>query len=368
MRPEELFHNLRMYFTPGIGHITIKRLIRHCGSAEAVYAEKKKALLKIEGINRAVLEKLFVQADNQLIEEEIKRMEKLGIKYCTFHDNEYPVALQHCTDSPFMLFFRGRLPSPHHRIISVVGTRSATEYGKECCNRLIQDFAGHDITIVSGFAYGIDITAHLAAIEHQIETIAVVAHGFGFMYPSLHRKYVSDLLKNGGIITEYPSMVKPDKENFPMRNRIIAGLAEATIVVEASEKGGALITARIANSYHRDVYAFPGRTSDPYSKGCNRLIKNNEAILVESADDILIALGMKLKKKKPAIQSRLFIELDQDEKILVELLQPVDNMGIDDLSLHAGFPSSKTASLLLSLEMKGLIHSIPGKKFKLMGS
>lgn len=364
MQFDDLFYNLRLYFTPGIGHITIKRLLKHCGSAEAVYAEKKKTITRIEGISQTVVDKLFRPPDNQLIEKEIAKMQKLQINYCTFLDTSYPAPLQHCYDSPFMLFYEGKLPSEHHRIVSIVGTRSATEYGKACTNQLINDLAGYDITIVSGLAYGIDITAHLAAVKHDLETIAVVAHGLGYTYPALHKKHLSSILKKGGIITEYPSLIKPDKENFPMRNRIIAGLAEATIVVEASEKGGALITARIANSYNRDVFAFPGRTNDMYSQGCNRLIKNNEATLIESAEDLLVSLGIKKKKKAEVIQSRLFVELDQEEKILLDLLQPVDCLGIDDLSLNAGLPSSKTSALLLSLEMKGLVMSLPGKKYK----
>lgn len=366
---QELFYLLRLYYTPGIGHITIKRLLNACGSAENIFKESKKKLLQIPGISPHIANQIGINIHEKIIEQEINYITKHKIRYCSINDPEYPSALHHCNDGPFLLFYKGQLPASGKRLISVVGTRSATEYGKECCIRLIKSLAEYDqIAIVSGFAYGIDIVAHQAAIEFGLETYAVVGHGFRYVYPALHKKYVPSLIANGGMITELVSVAKPDRENFPKRNRIIAGMSEATIVVEASEKGGALITARIANSYHRDVFAFPGRVTDFYSKGCNILIKNNEAQLVESAEDILTSLGFKKKKKVAAVQSRLFVELEPEEKLLVDVLSNFGEISLDDLSFQADFPVSKTSALLLTLEMKGIVQSLPGKKFRLIGT
>jgi DNA processing protein len=363
---KELYYLLRLYFTPGIGHITIKRLLNACGSAEAIFKESKNSLASIPGISQHAIQQLSLLPNDKLIEQEINYIHKHHIGFCSITDPEYPAALHYCNDGPFLLFYKGRLPAAGKRLISVVGTRSATEYGKECCVQLIKCLAEYDqVAIVSGFAYGIDIIAHQTAIECGIETYAVVGHGFRFVYPSLHRKYIPSLISFGGIITELVSNTKPDKENFPKRNRIIAGMCEATIVVEASEKGGALITARLANKYHRDVFAFPGRVSDTYSRGCNLLIKNNIAHLVENADDILTALGFMKKKKSSVTQTSLFVEMDQEEKKLIDILSNFGEISLDDLSLQAEYPVSKTAALLLTLEMKGVVVSLPGKKFKL---
>jgi len=364
----ELYSLLRLYYTPGVGHITIKRLINACGSAEAIFKESKNRLGSIPGISQNTILQLGLMPNEEMIETEINYIYKNHIGYCSITDPEYPAALHHCNDSPFLLFYKGHMPAAGKRLISVVGTRSATEYGKDCCVRLIKSLAEYEqIAVVSGFAHGIDIVAHQTAVDCGVETYAVVGHGFRFVYPALHRKYIPSLVSSGGMITELVSDAKPDKENFPKRNRIIAGMCEATIVVEASEKGGALITARIANSYHRDVFAFPGRVSDTYSKGCNMLIKNNEAQLVETAQDVLTALGFKKKKKTPVIQSHLFVEMDQEEKTLVDILSNFGEISLDDLSLQAEYPVSKTAALLLTLEMKGAVLSLPGKKFRLAG-
>ncbi|MCX7744954.1 MAG: DNA-processing protein DprA [Flavobacteriales bacterium] len=369
MNLKELFHLLRLYYTPGIGHVTIKRLLNSCGSAENIFKESKNKLLLIPGISPHIVNQIGIPINEKTIEQEINYISKHHIGFCSINDPEYPTALHHCNDAPFLLFYKGKLPSNGKRLISVVGTRSATEYGKDCCVHLIKNFAEYDeIAIVSGFAYGIDIIAHQSAIEYGLETYAVVGHGLRYVYPAMHKKYVSSLVSQGGMLTELVSDAKPDKENFPKRNRIIAGMCEATIVIEASEKGGALITARLANGYHRDVFAFPGRVSDVYSKGCNLLIKNNEAQLVETAEDILVSLGFKKKKKIPAIQSRLFVEMDPDEKLLVDILSNFGEITLDDLSIHAEFPVSKTAALLLTLEMKGVVQNLPGKKFKLTGN
>lgn len=364
----ELYFLLRLYHTPGVGHITIKRLLNACGSAESIFKETKKNLAAIPGINPNTIHQLGLLPNDEMIEQEINYIHKHQIGFCSILDAEYPAALLHCNDGPFLLFYKGKMPAAGKRLISVVGTRSASEYGKECCVSLIKKLAEYEqIAIISGFAYGIDIIAHLTAIDCGLETYAVLGHGFRFVYPSLHRKYIPSLLSSGGLITELVSHAKPDKENFPKRNRIIAGMCEATIVVEASEKGGALITARIANSYHRDVFAFPGRVSDAYSKGCNLLIKNNKAKLIETAEDVLTNLGFKKKKKPSVIQSCLFIEMNQEEKTLVDILAKFSEISLDDLSLLAKFPVSKTSALLLTLEMKGAVNSLPGKKFKLAG-
>ncbi|MDP2888239.1 MAG: DNA-processing protein DprA, partial [Bacteroidota bacterium] len=292
---------------------------------------------------------------------------KNRIKTFFYLDENYPTRLKNCSDAPIILYFRGNANLNGQRIISVVGTRNATNYGKELCDELIRTFSerSYPILVVSGLAYGIDIHAHKACLKYNIPTVGVFAHGLDNIYPALHAPIASKMLEKGGVLTDFISESKIDRQNFLRRNRIIAGLADATIVVESAEKGGALVTADIANSYNRDVFAFPGRSNDPFSKGCNKLIKLNEAVLIENVADIEKAMNWDVKiSSNRVFQTSLFVELTPEEQKLVDLLKGGDRF-VDEITIETQMPMSRVSALLLGLEFKGLIISLPGKMYRL---
>jgi DNA processing protein len=275
--------------------------------------------------------------------------------------------LKGCSDAPIVLYYKGNANLNERRIISVVGTRNATNYGKEICEELIRSFSekSYPILVISGLAYGIDVYAHKACLKYNIPTVGVFAHGLDTIYPSLHAPIASKMLEKGGLISDFISETKIDRPNFLRRNRIIAGLADATIIVESAEKGGALVTADIANSYNRDVFAFPGRCTDMYSRGCNKIIKLNEAILVENQADIEKAMNWDIKvSTNRSYQTSLFIELTPEEQKLIDLLKGGDRF-VDEITIETQISMSKVSALLLGLEFKGMIVSLPGKMYRL---
>jgi DNA processing protein len=365
---EDLNYKIAVTLLPHIGDLSVKKLIAYCGGAKEVFFTKKKDLDKIPGISIHQLEVLTNAKKKEdalnRAEEEIGFMKENDIQALFFLDENYPKRLKHCDDSPIMLYYSGNSDLNCEKVISVVGTRNATDYGKETCARIISEIASHKPLIASGLAYGIDIAAHKSAIVEGLPTVGVVAHGLDRIYPSIHTSTAEKMKLNGGILTDFISQTNPDRENFPKRNRIIAGMADAVLVVEAGIKGGALITADIANSYNRDVFAVPGKIGDVYSIGCNKLIKSNKAALIESGKDIEYILGWEQKKKKN-VQKQLFIELSDDEAKLVDILKEKGSLPIDDLCLIAQFNTSKTSALLLNLEFSGIIKSLPGKIFQL---
>lgn len=280
-------------------------------------------------------------------------------------EDGYPAYLKHCIDSPILLFSQGNIDLNRRRIISIVGTRNITSYGTSFCEQLIEDLAPLDPIIVSGFAYGVDICVQRAAVKHGLQTIGCLAHGLNQIYPKIHEKYVTDINKNGGFFTEFWSTSQPDRENFLKRNRIIAGMGEATIVVESAEKGGSLVTADIANSYNRDVFAVPGRTQDKYSSGCNNLIKHQKAQMLTSAADLIYMMGWELEEKEPvSIQKQLFVDLDDTEKEIYDYLQQGGKQMLDLIALDCKLPIFKVSSTLLNMEMKGVVRPLPGKLFE----
>ncbi len=364
-----LHYKIAITLIPNIGDITGKKLIAYCGGIEAVFKENKKALLKIPGIGLQLVQSIIDNKSNVIkrAEEEVRFIEDKNIKPLFFLDDNYPERLKNCIDGPMMLYFLGNADLNKKRIIAVVGTRNATEYGKELTTNLIQDIVDIDVLVVSGLAYGIDSFAHKAAVQNQVCTVGVLAHGLDRIYPNINRSIADKMLLNGGLVTDFISNTNPDRENFPKRNRIIAGLSDAVIVVEAARKGGALITADIANSYNRDVFAFPGKISDNYSKGCNHYIKTNRAALIESAEDIKYIMGWDDSKecKKPT-QKKLFVELTEEEKIIIDLLEKNGDSGIDFLCINSQMSSSKIATALLNLEFNGMVRSMPGKMYQLI--
>ncbi|MBL7884108.1 MAG: DNA-protecting protein DprA [Bacteroidia bacterium] len=363
---EKLVYKIALSLIPNIGDVLAKRLVAYCGSVEAVFNEKKSALEKIPGIGSFYAAAVINQKVFNRAEEEIKFIEKNKIQSIFYLDSNYPKRLLQCEDGPIMMYFKGEANFNTQKIISVVGTRESTDYGNTICNKLIEDLKELDVLIVSGLAYGIDICAHKAALKNSLPTIGVIAHGLDKIYPAIHKSTADRMLENGGLLTDFTSNTKPNAENFPRRNRIVAGISDATIVIESKKGGGSLITADIANSYNRDVFAFPGRVNDVTSEGCNALIKQNKAALVQSAADIIYLLGWEQKKlKKGNVQKQLFVELKPEEELIINVLKQKESINIDDLCFSAKMPMSKVSSLLLSLEFSGLVKSLPGKVYKL---
>ncbi|MDG1731333.1 MAG: DNA-processing protein DprA [Algibacter sp.] len=367
MTENDLLYTLALQHVPNIGDITAKRLISNCGSAEAVLKEKKQNLLKIDGIGSITISDLFKMHHLKEAENELAFIQANAIKVSYFQDNEYPEKLKHCIDSPILLFQTGQIDLKKPHIISIVGARKITTNGIAFCENLVEQLVPYNPIIVSGFAYGTDITAHKAAMKHNLQTVACLAHGLNQIYPKVHKKYMVDMEKNGGFFSDFWSTDKFDKRNFLKRNRIIAGLSEATIVIESAEKGGSLVTADIAGSYNRDVFAVPGRIADSQSMGCNNLIKYQKAHMCTTPLDVPYILNWELKNnKKPAVQKQLFVELDATEKIIYNYLKENDKQQLDIIALNCEMPIFKVSGTLLNMELKGVIRPLPGKLFEVI--
>jgi DNA processing protein len=364
---ENLAYKIAISLIPGIGSVTARNLIAYVGSVEGVFQEKEKNLMKIPGIGEVNAKRVVRQNVLERAKREIDFILKSQIQTFFYLDDNYPTRLKGCSDAPIILYYKGSANLNERRIISVVGTRNATNYGKEICEELIRNFSekSYRILVVSGLAYGIDVHAHKACLKYNVPTVGVFAHGLDTIYPSLHAPVAAKMLENGGLVSDFISETKIDRANFLRRNRIIAGLADATVIVESAQKGGALVTADIANSYNRDVFAFPGRSTDLYSQGCNKIIKLNEAVLVENQADIEKAMNWDIKVATTcAYQTSLFLEFTTEEQKLVDLLKEGDRF-IDEITVETQLPMSKVSSLLLTLEFKGAIASLPGKMYRL---
>ena len=364
MSDEELYYILALLKVEGVGDIIAKKLISHFGSAQEIFKSNASKLISIDGIGSVMLKNLKDKSVFLKAEQELKFIKENNINTAFYLEDNYPDRLKHCIDGPVLLFSSGNINLKNKRIISIVGTRQITSYGTEFCKKLIADLAPLDPIIISGFAYGVDIVAHQAAMEHNLQTIGVVAHGLNQVYPKTHKKFVAKIEENGGFMTEFWSTSQPEKENFVKRNRIVAGISEATIVIESAEKGGSLITATMANDYNRDVFAVPGRTSDKYSQGCNNLIKIQKANLLTSAADLLYILNWEIEKQSKPIQKQMFVTLDDDEQKVYDFLQKNGKELLDIIALECGFPIYRISGLLLNMELKGLIRPLPGKLFE----
>ncbi|WP_460220478.1 DNA-processing protein DprA [Psychroserpens sp. MEBiC05023] len=367
MSEQELVYVLALQHVPKIGDLTAKKLINHCGSAEAVFKEKQTNLLKIDGIGITTIKDLYNRCHLHNAEAELQFITDNNIECLYFTETAYPEKLKHCIDGPILLFQVGSVNLNTQRIISVVGTRRITSYGTTFCEKLIEQLAPFNPVIVSGFAYGTDITAHKSAIKHKLQTIGCLAHGLNQIYPKAHKRYMVDIEAYGGFLTDFWSTDVFDRNNFLKRNRIIAGLSEATIVIESAEKGGSLVTADIANSYNRDVFAVPGRATDSQSLGCNNLIKTQQAHMLTNPLDIPYMLNWQLKdSKQPVIQKQLFVELTTEEKVIFNYLKDREKQLLDVIALECQIPTFKVASVLLTMELKGVIRPLPGKLFELI--
>jgi len=361
-----LIYKIGLTLLPGVGDVLGKKLVAYCGGVEAVFKQNRQALEKIPGIGEKLVSSILSQNVLHRAEEEIAFIEKHNITPLFYLDKQYPELLKHCPDGPVLLYYKGSAPLNVTRIVSIVGTRKATEYGKEICDKLVKGLSEYNVLILSGLAYGIDTCAHRSALEYQLNTVAVLGHGLDRIYPYMNRGLAAKILDQGGLLTEFMTKTLPDRENFPQRNRIIAGMADATVVVEAAKTGGALITAAIANSYSRDVFAIPGRVGDNWSEGCNLLIRDNKAALIQDADDLAMMMGWENLKTRPKNkQPELFTELSPEEEKIVTIMRVNGNMGIDDITLKTGLTSGRVAALLLNLEFQGIIRALPGKMFKL---
>lgn len=362
-----LEEKIALSLIPQIGPRLVRRLVAYAGSVEAVFERHKIQAWKIPGIGKGKAAHFNKESLLQKAREEIEYIQKEGISVHFYLDENYPRRLKECEDAPVVLYTKGEAIFNAEKIISIVGTRNATEYGRATTETIIADLAKlyPGLVIVSGLAYGIDITAHKAALKNKLKTIAALGHGFQFMYPSIHKKVAASIAKQGALVTEFIGTQKPEPGNFVSRNRIIAGLADATIIIESAEKGGALITADIANSYNRDVYALPGKSTNHFSRGCNHLIKMNRAGLIENALDIQLAMCWTDPNKKPkTVQKQLFVELNGEEKQIVDFLTTNGDSHPDEISAFLNMPVGKVSASLLNLEFQGVVRSLPGKQYQ----
>lgn len=364
---EALKYKIALSLIPGIGGILARNLVAYVGSAEGVFAEPLKALMKIPRIGEVNAKRIKNANVLSLAEKEIEFIQKHKIQTYFYSDKNFPRRLRNCEDAPVLIYSKGEINLDEQRIISIVGTRNATDYGKGVCDDLIQQFSerNYKAVVVSGLAYGIDIQAHKSALKYDIPTLGILGHGLDRMYPALHKETAKKMLECGGLLSDFPSGTKIDPSNFLRRNRIIAGLADAIIVVESAKKGGSLVTADIASSYNRDVFAFPGRASDTYSVGCNQLIKNSGAALINGIDDLEYFMGWENNPAQKVVQSSLFVELNELEQKIVDLLKKEDQLFIDQISAELKMLPSKISTQLLNLEFKNVILAMPGQMYKL---
>ncbi len=362
----DLLYQIALTLVPNIGDVRAKALIDTFGDAETIFKTAKKNLEGIEGIGTIAANAIKNFTDFTICEEEIHFIEKNKISPLFITHENYPQRLLNCYDSPTILYYKGNADLNCSKIISVVGTRNNSDYGKHICEKLIEEFAAQNALIISGLAFGIDSIAHKASLKNKLKTVGVIAHGLDKIYPAQNKPLAKEMLLQGGLLTDFMSGTNPDRQNFPRRNRIVAGMCDALIVIESSAKGGSLITAELANSYNKDVFAIPGRVNDSRSEGCNYLIKNNKSLLITCADDLLHIMNWKDAPKKIKQQRELFIELTPDERIITDILRSQESIQIDQLYFISGLSSSAVAQALLMLEMQGLVSSLPGKVYKLL--
>ncbi len=368
---EEKICSIALTQVPGIGPVWGRKLVEGMGSAEHVFRLRKELPDRIPGVHRRLVETLDCPRALESARREYEFIRKNNICCLTLADPSYPQRLRECDDAPLVLYYKGNADLNTGRVLSMVGTRKATEYGKGLCLRFLEELRHFcpEVLVVSGLAYGIDIHSHRAALKNDFPTVGVLAHGLDRIYPYVHRQTAVEMLEQGGLLTEFPSGTNPDRHNFVSRNRIIAGMSDATLVVESAAKGGSLITAEIAGSYHRDCFAFPGRVTDEQSAGCNHLLRDHKAALIESAEDLVLALKWVADRSGAAaareVQASLFADLTPEEEAVVSLLKERGEMQINMLVVATDIPVYQLASLLFEMEMKGLIRTLAGGMYRL---
>jgi DNA processing protein len=348
-----------------VGAVLAKNLISYCGSAQKVLNAKKSQLLKIPGIGEKTANEIIESNTLHDAETELNYTLKNNINVLSYLNENFPFRLNRYPDAPTVLYYKGNANLNKEKILSIVGTRAITQYGQEIIEKLICDLKHLDILIVSGLAYGVDAAAHKQCVKEEIETVGVLGHGLDIIYPSLHKGIAKSMIERGGLITEYGINTRPDRENFPQRNRIVAGLCDALVVIETKAEGGSMITAQYAFDYNKDVFAFPGRVYDAYSSGANKLIKSNKAQLIENADDLMKCMSwdIDINSKKINKNNVLFVELNESEQEVMNIIKGADAVHIDVLYQKVDKTPGILASILLELEFKGLIHEHPGKRY-----
>jgi DNA processing protein len=358
-------HQVAISLIPGVGNVMTKQLISYCGSAEAVFKANKKKLISIPGIGEKTAKDILRKETFYDAERIIKTCEKNDTSIFFYTDKEYPFRLKQILDAPSIIYFKGETNLNRKKVVSIVGTRSITQYGREVTEKLIADFKVHDPLIVSGLAYGVDVHAHRSSLKYGLSTVGVLGGGIGKIYPFAHMSVARQMFKSGGLISEYPYDTVPEAHFFPERNRIIAGMSDLVIIIEAAKKGGALITAEYANTYNREVFAIPGNLNDSFSQGCNHLIKTHKAHILTAVKDIEYIMNWDIGIEDDTSSLLEMNDLTEEEAIVIQtFMENGKELMIDDLSWKSQIPVNKLASLLLSLEFKGLIRSLPGKKFK----
>jgi DNA processing protein len=367
MSPTSLVHKIALGMIPGVGDITARKIVSYAGSVEAVFSESFRNLTKIPGVGEALAKAVAGHEYLDAAAREAEYVEKNGIRVFHYLDDDYPFRFRQCEDSPVTFFFRGKADLNASHILSVVGTRNATQRGRELCQKIVAGLSEHfpELLIVSGLAYGIDITAHKAALANGLPTVAVLGHGLKTVYPSIHASIAKSMLENGGHVTDFSSDTLPERNNFIRRNRIIAGISDATLIVESGLRGGALITADIAASYNRDVMAVPGRPGDEWSAGCNAMIRCNKAALVEGHENIEYLLGWKPSALTVPVQPQLFKEMTDNEKKIYDALKAEGDLTMDTLARVLEMPVHKLSTVLLQMELAGLITPCPGNVYRI---
>lgn len=351
---------------PKVGPVTTRNLISYCGGIEAIFEARKKELLRVPGVGEAVAATILEKNYFEDAEEELRFLEEQDIQPLFYLDDAYPNRLKPLENAPILLYYKGTANLNHPRIVSIIGTRKPSALGVANCEQLVQDLEQYDVMVASGLAFGIDVTAHKESVNLGIPTVGVLGHGLKQIYPHQHKQVAYQMVENGGLLTEFTSNTLPGREHFPMRNRIVAGMCDALIVVETAQKGGSMITALYANDYNKDVFAYPGRTNDTHLQGCNHLIKTHKAALIESAKDIGYIMRWEALDQRKEVQMKLFTELNEVETSIVHILKDKNEMGIDQLTYETKMNGSQLASILLNLEFKGLLKTMPGKRYVLV--
>ncbi len=366
---EELQYQIALTLIEGVGDVNAKALLAYCGSASEVFRQKRSALQKIPGIGETLSGSVIKSREVfKRAEQEIRFIEKYNIQPLFFSDASYPGRLRYCNDSPILLYYKGNANLNAEKVVAVVGTRKPSEYGRKVTTDLVHGLAGTGVLVLSGLAYGVDVLAHKTALENGLDTVGVLGHGLDRIYPQTHDKTAKKMLSQGGLLTDFMSETNPDAVNFPKRNRIVAGLCDAIVVIESKRTGGSLITATIASSYNKDVFAFPGKANDPLAEGCNGLIKQNKAALIENTEDLLYAMQWQ-KAEQPAKKSKqipLSLHLSEEEKLILRLFEKKNLLHIDEICQACQWPSGKVSTCLLQLEFSNLVRSRPGKLYEFL--
>lgn len=362
---QELFYRIGLTFVKDVGSVTARKLLQHYDSATDIFRAGLKELKATSGLGE-VRSKAFRDAGVfERAEQEMEFITKNDVKILWYKDDAYPTRLKDCADAPVLLYTKGNIDTEAERVVAIIGTRKYTDYGQRVCENLVSDLKQEGVLVVSGLAHGIDTIAHKAAVENRLPTIGVLGHGLDKIYPVANKKLANEMMESGGLLSEYPSGSIADKRHFPMRNRIVAGLSDVTVVIESDIKGGALITARLADSYNRDVAAFPGRVYDSKSSGCNELIRTNIAAMITSAQDLLELMNWdEVGKAKPK-QKALFLNLSPDEQAVYDKLKDRDNVHADELLHECKLSNSLLAATLLQMELQGIVKALPGKFYRL---